>query len=131
MFPGGNVSAVQDQDQDGGGADLPPPEDIRVHFDATPYRRAAIRELFEESGILLAQDRVTGRPVHVPVAERERGRRAVHNNEVRLVDWVRRFGEEVVPDTGEFLTRLPRQRLSNWWNKKKKKRIWELMNGIR
>lgn len=103
VFPGGNVSAVQDQEPNGGGSDLPSSDDIRIHLDAAPYRQAAIRELFEESGILLARDRATGRPVHVPAEEREQGRRAVHNNEVRFVEWVRRFGEEVVPDTGEFL----------------------------
>ncbi|KAJ5337647.1 Cystathionine beta-synthase core [Penicillium brevicompactum] len=55
VFPGGNLSA-----QDG---PCPPPEDLSRHEDSPSYRRAAIRELFEESGILLAKDRDSGKMI--------------------------------------------------------------------
>ncbi|KAJ6171828.1 hypothetical protein N7470_000895 [Penicillium chermesinum] len=65
VFPGGNLSK-----QDG---PCPPPEDFKHHDDAPPYRRAAIRELFEESGILLAKNSKSGELLFVDEAAREKG----------------------------------------------------------
>lgn len=60
---------------------------------------AAVRECFEETGILLARRKGDeSRLVHVDVAEREAARKRIHGNEVRFGDWVESVGG--VPDTG-------------------------------
>lgn len=93
VFPGGNISPSQD-------GECPPPEDPKRHDDAIHYRRAAIRELFEESGILLARDRSTERMVHVDEAERERGRHAIHREETTIQKWLQEQNPAAEPDTG-------------------------------
>jgi hypothetical protein len=55
------------------------------------YRLGAIRECFEESGILLARNR-NGGMLDVPDAERERARRAVHSGELQFSEWVKQMG---------------------------------------
>ncbi|KAK2756970.1 hypothetical protein FQN54_004938 [Arachnomyces sp. PD_36] len=80
VFPGGNLSS-----QDG---ECPAPDHPKRHDDAIHYRRAAIRELFEESGILLARDRGTGRLVNVGEKERESGRHRIHRGEVGFQQWL-------------------------------------------
>lgn len=97
VFPGGNISANQD-------GECPPPTDPKRHEDAIHYRKAAIRELFEESGILLAKDRVSGKLVHVNDAEKEQGRRDIHGNKLTFADWLRGQNEAAEPDTGTLLT---------------------------
>lgn len=92
VFPGGNLSP-----QDG---PCPPIEDLKRHDDAPWYRRAALRELFEESGILLAKDESSGEMVTVSEKERERGRRAIHGGEVEFGEWLGGQGG-AVPDIGE------------------------------
>ena len=59
----------------------------------------AIRECFEESGILLAK-RIEHPELLLEVndEERDKGRRAVHENSVKFQDWVR--GKGGSPDTG-------------------------------
>lgn len=95
VFPGGNISPSQD-------GECPPPEDPKSHDDAIHYRRAAIRELFEESGILLARDRSTGQMVHVDEAERERGRHAIHREEITFQKWLEEQNSAAEPDTGMY-----------------------------
>ena len=90
VFPGGNISAEQD-------GELPPEGDPLRHEDLTPYRLAAIRECFEESGILLAvpESQPVGGPqrlLDVSETEREEGRREVHSNRVRFTEWLRSHG---------------------------------------
>nr|POE62791.1 putative nudix hydrolase 7 [Quercus suber] len=85
VFPGGNVSTMHD------GA-APPPDDPARHVDSPVYRMAAIRETFEESGILLARNNGFGRLLEVPEAEREAGRRGVHGNEVAFPTWLAQKG---------------------------------------
>ncbi|CRG88104.1 40S ribosomal protein S21 [Talaromyces islandicus] len=92
VFPGGNVSTNQD-------GECPPPTDPKRHEDALNYRKAAIRELFEESGILLAKDRVSGKLVHVNDAVKEHGRRDIHANKLTFSDWLRGQNEAAEPDT--------------------------------
>ena len=97
VFPGGHCSL-----QDG---QLPPPSDPSHHEDSPPYRHAAIRECFEESGILLA--RKQGKPeelVELTEQEREEGRKAVHAEKVPFAEWVKQKGgrmdtEGLVPFT--------------------------------
>ncbi|PYH66422.1 NUDIX hydrolase [Aspergillus vadensis CBS 113365] len=91
VFPGGNLSS-----QDG---PCPPVDDISRHDDGPWYRNAAIRELFEESGILLAKDRNSGKMLAVPQEQREAGRRAIHQNKMTFAEWLREQHPAAVPDT--------------------------------
>ena len=95
MFPGGNLSTFHD-------GEVPPPGDPARHEDSRAYRLAAIRETFEESGILLARDaRVKGPAaplLNLPAGERDAARRAIHQNETRFVEWVEGAGGVVDVD---------------------------------
>ncbi|GFN17681.1 hypothetical protein AtubIFM55763_002495 [Aspergillus tubingensis] len=90
VFPGGNLSS-----QDG---PCPPVDDIARHDDGPWYRNAAIRELFEESGILLAKDRDSGKMIAVPQEQREAGRRAIHQNKMTFAEWLKEQHPAAVPD---------------------------------
>jgi 8-oxo-dGTP pyrophosphatase MutT (NUDIX family) len=92
VFPGGNLSS-----QDG---ECPPPEDLTRHEDSPSYRRAAIRELFEESGILLAKDRKTGKMLAVDEPIREAGRRLIHQNKTTFDEWLKQQNPDAEPDLG-------------------------------
>ena len=92
VFPGGNLSS-----QDGS---CPPPGDYSRHYDAPSYRRAAIRELFEESGILLAKDESSGKMLVVDEATREQGRRLIHQNQMTFDEWLKQQNSTAKPDVG-------------------------------
>lgn len=95
VFPGGNISVRHD------GEFTVSPEDPRRHYDAINYRRAAIRELFEESGILLARDAANPKKlVHVDEAEREKGRHDIHNNKIGFEEWLKLQNSKAEMDTG-------------------------------
>ncbi|KAI1768109.1 hypothetical protein GGR53DRAFT_479096 [Hypoxylon sp. FL1150] len=95
VFPGGNLSPFHDGNVPGSG-------DVEQHEDSLPYRLAAIRETFEESGILLArEDGNEGKPLDVPVAERDNARKAIYENKVRFVEWLASVGG--VPDTENLI----------------------------
>jgi 8-oxo-dGTP pyrophosphatase MutT (NUDIX family) len=93
VFPGGNLSL----EQDGTSNDT-------AHRDSPLYRVSAIRELFEETGILLVKQvegtSVAVQPKSYTMAEsdRKRGRRLVHSGQVRFLEWLQEQG--FVPDTG-------------------------------
>ncbi|KAM5449850.1 hypothetical protein MaudCBS49596_004612 [Microsporum audouinii] len=91
VFPGGNISS-----QDG---DFPPAGHPDSHDDGVHYRRAAIREMFEESGILLARNKSTGRMVRLSPTEREEGRHAIHKNEITFEKWLKSVDADAAPDT--------------------------------
>ena len=96
VFPGGNLSSFHENT-----ASLPAgtPE---THQDSLEYRLAAIRETFEESGILLAKKQGASRDqglLHVPDDVREVGRKKIHGNEVRFTEWLKSVGGE--PDVGK------------------------------
>ena len=91
VFPGGNLSPEQD-------GEVPDPHDPKAHEDSEVYRIGAIRECFEESGILLAKSNEGDRLLHVDDAVRENGRKAVHENKVQFLDWVEERGGYL--DTG-------------------------------
>ncbi|OJJ35497.1 hypothetical protein ASPWEDRAFT_40698 [Aspergillus wentii DTO 134E9] len=95
VFPGGNLST-----QDG---DCPPAEDFKRHDDSPAYRRAAIRELFEESGILLAKDRVSGKMLAVGEEERESGRRLIHQQEISFDEWLGKLDLAAEPDIDKLI----------------------------
>jgi len=61
----------------------------------------AIRECFEESGILLAKrGDGSGKLLEVPEEVREKGRTDIHSGKVKFLDWVREQGGVV--DTGKY-----------------------------
>jgi hypothetical protein len=70
------------------------------HEDGPAYRLGAIRECFEESGILLAKKKDgSGSLLRVPDAERERARKEIHAGNLRFEDWVSSQGGVV--DSGQ------------------------------
>ena len=112
VFPGGNLSGFHD------GGDLASLEsDVEgiAHRDGPAYRLAAVRETFEESGILLARGKSLGgdgeskggdggkgegQLLDVSEEVKEVGRREVHSNRVRFGEWLSGVGG--VADLGEF-----------------------------
>ena len=97
VFPGGNVSEAHD-------GRVPSTDSFKRHEDSEVYRMAAIRECFEESGILLARNNGFGRLIEVPESEREEGRRAIHSNKITFPQWLAQKGghadiEGLVPFT--------------------------------
>ncbi|KAL4787402.1 hypothetical protein BJX76DRAFT_319053 [Aspergillus varians] len=95
VFPGGNLSL-----QDGR---CPPPGDVKRHEDASWYRNAAIRELFEESGILLAKDQGSGKMLAVREEEREKGRREIHQKQTTFSEWLQKQNFAAVPDIDNLI----------------------------
>jgi 8-oxo-dGTP pyrophosphatase MutT (NUDIX family) len=94
VFPGGNLSAFHD-------GPLPTSDNPGFHEDGPAYRLAAIRETFEESGILLA--RKSGQNLdqgllQLPDDIREAGRKQIHGNQVKFTEWLKSQGVE--PDVG-------------------------------
>ena len=88
VFPGGHCSP-----QDG---HLPPSSDPSHHEDSPAYRHAAIRECFEESGILLARkEDNTEELVELAEEARDEGRKAVHAEKVPFAEWVKQKGGQM------------------------------------
>jgi len=85
VFPGGNVSEFHD-------GRVPSPENPKRHVDGDAYRLAAIRETFEESGILLAYNNGFGRLLEVEDSEREAGRKAIHKGDIAFPTWLSQKG---------------------------------------
>lgn len=85
--------------------EVPAPEAPDRHDDSEVYRMAAVRETFEESGILLARNNGFGRLIEVPEAEREEGRQAVHSNSISFPDWLAKKGGRA--DIGEWQAVTP------------------------
>lgn len=85
VFPGGNVSEFHD-------GRAPEPDAPGRHEDSLVYRMAAIRETFEESGLLLARNNGFGRLIEVGETEREQGRKLVHSSEVPFPKWLAQKG---------------------------------------
>lgn len=91
VFPGGNLSSFHE-------GPVPDADSSSRHIDGEAYRLAAVRETFEESGILLARRRDGGAVLNVPADVREDGRKKVHSGDVKFRDWVNSLGG--VPDLG-------------------------------
>ncbi|KAH6853219.1 hypothetical protein B0I37DRAFT_358788 [Chaetomium sp. MPI-CAGE-AT-0009] len=97
VFPGGNLSSFHD-------GPLPDANTPALHEDGPAYRLAAIRETFEESGILLAKKIGQARDqglLQIPDDVREAGRKLVHGNTVKFTEWLRSHGGE--PDVENLL----------------------------
>ncbi|KAH7403243.1 hypothetical protein BKA64DRAFT_668605 [Cadophora sp. MPI-SDFR-AT-0126] len=84
VFPGGNLAPSDGH--------IPAPEDKDRHVDGRSYRVGAIRECFEESGILLARRRDGGGLLEVEDSVREQGRRDVHEGKIGFEKWVEGVG---------------------------------------
>ncbi|KAI3328194.1 hypothetical protein F4824DRAFT_493375 [Ustulina deusta] len=86
VFPGGNLSDFHD------GA-VPPAGDARRHEDSLAYRLGAIRETFEESGILLARKGSKDGPLlNLPTSERDEARKAIYANGISFGKWLESVG---------------------------------------
>ncbi|KAM3546317.1 hypothetical protein ARSEF1564_000805 [Beauveria bassiana] len=95
VFPGGNVDPFHD-------GDVPPEGDPDKHRDGPAYRLCAIRETFEESGILLAKK--DGKLVQLPEKEGEDARKQIHARKIKFGDWLASIGatadtESLIPYT--------------------------------
>lgn len=85
VFPGGNLDAFHD-------GDIPSLNDAARHEDGPAYRLGALRELFEESGLVLAKNRGFGRLLELNEETRDAGRKQVHSGEVSFQTWLQRQG---------------------------------------
>ncbi|POR33171.1 Nucleoside diphosphate-linked moiety X motif 19, mitochondrial [Tolypocladium paradoxum] len=92
VFPGGNLDPFHD-------GEVPAPDAPARHQDGPAYRLGAVRECFEETGILLA--RRGGALMDLPVEQRDEMRKKIHANEVSFGAWVRSLGG--VPDTAGLI----------------------------
>jgi hypothetical protein len=99
VFPGGNLSAFHE-------GDLPPLESLEIHQDSEAYRLAAVRETFEESGILLAR-RKEGDAGLLDIGPEvlNAGRKEVHANKVKFGEWLSGIGG--VADLGTSFPFVP------------------------
>jgi 8-oxo-dGTP pyrophosphatase MutT (NUDIX family) len=93
VFPGGNLSPFHE-------GPIPESESEARHADGETYRLAAIRETFEESGILLARRQDGSRSLDVPADILEAGRKTVHAGQVRFGEWLANLGGTA--DAGRF-----------------------------
>lgn len=104
VFPGGNVSEYHD-------GKVPEPDHPERHIDNAAYRLAAIRETFEESGILLAKSKETGKLLSMEKSELESGRKLIHSGKTAFPKWLNEHGG--IPDTGQTITHvLPEDKLT-------------------
>lgn len=94
VFPGGTLSDYHET--------VPPLGSGERHYDGPAYRLAAIRETFEESGILLARQKGSkdGPLIHLSAGAIDAARKAIHGDKVRFTDWLDQIGGE--PDVGGF-----------------------------
>jgi 8-oxo-dGTP pyrophosphatase MutT (NUDIX family) len=82
VFPGGNLDADD-------GYVCPTPTDPARHIENDAYRTGAIRELFEETGILLAKETAESTSLlTVSDAAREAGRKAVYKTKLPFKTWL-------------------------------------------
>ncbi|KAM6484972.1 hypothetical protein HDV62DRAFT_387757 [Trichoderma sp. SZMC 28011] len=85
VFPGGNLDAFHD-------GEIPAPGAEDRHVDGPAYRLGAIRECFEETGILLANK--DGRLVDLPQQERDEARKKIHGSQIKFADYLKSIGAE-------------------------------------
>ncbi|EFY99161.1 NUDIX domain protein [Metarhizium robertsii] len=95
VFPGGNLDPLHDVDD----GDIPGPESAERHRDGPAYRMGAIRETFEETGILLATK--NGALVNLSAEQRDEARKNIHGNKVKFGDFLKSIG--AVADTAGLI----------------------------
>ncbi|KAK1776834.1 hypothetical protein QBC45DRAFT_452906 [Copromyces sp. CBS 386.78] len=88
VFPGGNLSDFHEGDY------YPLPQGVELHRDSEAYRLAAVRETFEESGILLARRKGGGELLELSEEELEEGRKQVFGDRVKFTAWLESKGGE-------------------------------------
>ncbi|CAK7207476.1 hypothetical protein SEUCBS139899_010286 [Sporothrix eucalyptigena] len=105
VFPGGNLSTFHE------GSSIPAVDSSERHIDGPSYRIAAIRETFEESGILLARPASANASTSSPFSDRkllqvpnkttQPARVDIANDKVRFEDWLSCVGG--VPDNENLI----------------------------
>ncbi|PHH51803.1 hypothetical protein CFIMG_001884RA [Ceratocystis fimbriata CBS 114723] len=90
VFPGGNI----DQGQDG----QLPKDPIQLHQDSLVYRLAAIRECFEESGILLAKSKTGEGIIQLPNSTLQKARHQTHEQKINFLLWLEEIGAHADTD---------------------------------
>ncbi|KAM5384426.1 hypothetical protein ACJZ2D_001462 [Fusarium nematophilum] len=85
VFPGGNLDPYHD-------GVIPAVDSPERHQDGLAYRIGAIRETFEETGILLAKK--DGRLINLTAEERDAARKQIHDNQVNFLEWLTSVGAE-------------------------------------
>ena len=98
VFPGGNLEA----------SDGPLPSEVKDpkrHVDSIAYRTGAIRELFEESGVLLARESSAPDQPLLSLDQETRlaGRNDVHGGKLSFRDWLKKQSETAVLDTESLI----------------------------
>lgn len=81
VFPGGNLSSFHEPT-------LPPIDSPEYHQDSVAYRLAALRETFEESGILLAKSPNSDALVNPDLETASTARKSIHADKVKFSTWV-------------------------------------------
>jgi 8-oxo-dGTP pyrophosphatase MutT (NUDIX family) len=95
VFPGGALSKTHD-------GDIPDVDHPSRHQDGPAYRMAAVRETFEECGILLAKSKKADKLfTEISDEEREQGRRDVHSGKAKFTELLEKWG--AVPDTESLI----------------------------
>ncbi|TGO87453.1 hypothetical protein BPOR_0225g00120 [Botrytis porri] len=97
VFPGGNLDLYHE-------SPIPPPSSPSRHVDSEVYRLGAIRECFEESGILLAlpspqdpsQKSTKEAHLHIDHKEISRARKEIHSRNIKFSTWLAQQGG--IPD---------------------------------
>ncbi|KAF7919814.1 hypothetical protein EAE99_008359 [Botrytis elliptica] len=101
VFPGGNLDPYHE-------SPIPPPSSPSRHVDSEIYRLGAIRECFEESGILLALPSPSPSPqnpeqkisqketLHIDEKEISRARKEIHSRNINFSTWLAQQGG--IPD---------------------------------
>jgi hypothetical protein len=95
VFPGGNLEPT----------DGPiPPTGAARHIDSPAYRTGGIRELFEESGVLLAREPTSPNSLlSVSDADRIRGRKDVHSHKITFAEWLKKQSPTATLDTESLI----------------------------
>ncbi|KAH7256353.1 hypothetical protein BKA59DRAFT_467298 [Fusarium tricinctum] len=85
VFPGGNLDPYHD-------GYIPAEDSPERHHDGHAYRIGAIRETFEETGILLAKK--DNELINLSSEDRDLARKHIHNNQIKFMDWLKSLGAE-------------------------------------
>ncbi|KAF4343256.1 nucleoside diphosphate-linked moiety X motif 19 mitochondrial [Fusarium beomiforme] len=80
VFPGGNLDPYHD-------GIIPSEDSPERHHDGLAYRIGAIRETFEETGILLAKK--DNELINLTVEDRDTARKMIHGNQVKFLEWLK------------------------------------------
>ncbi|KAM0253511.1 hypothetical protein ACHAP5_000540 [Fusarium lateritium] len=85
VFPGGNLDPYHD-------GYIPAEDSPERHHDGLAYRMGAIRETFEETGILLAKK--DNELINLSSEDRDLARKQIHNNQIKFMEWLKSLGAE-------------------------------------